>query len=148
MQRTLFDRTIELGDAWQDRSEYRFFLQQTPLSGTQPGAGAEEFRPNLVVIRERQEGRSLEQCVERHRQAMRERLESSALLREGHIQVAGNRAFEQQFLISLPEPIPRLVQWHVTVACDDSCYFFCATSPQTRFEADRVEFSALMQSLR
>jgi hypothetical protein len=147
MQRTLFDRTIELSNAWQDDSQYRFFLR--PGEGKDShAAGAEDFRPNIVVVRERLDGRSLEQCVEKHRKAMREGLESAALLREGGIQIAGFRGFEQQYLVSLPDPLPRLVQWHVTVVCNGHCYFFCATSQHTSFEADRVEFWALMQSLR
>lgn len=155
---TLFEHPWNVTDAWENASVYTLYLKTgevkkaaaraAPASLHTAAGGAAAFAPNLVVTRDPQGDRDLERFVEEGRKAMATKLPPAKLLRESKTTLAGLPAHEREYQITLDAPAPVLVQWHAATLRDGWFYGFCGTSTKDRFEKDKKEFRALVDSWR
>jgi hypothetical protein len=156
MSQTVFGYPVELTEDWDDRSVYTFVLKggngaQSPVAAGGPmamhgGSGGQDFRSNVVVIREAKGDRDLAGYVQEQKQKLTEKLSAAKLVNESATNVGGHPAHEQEYHISLDRPLPSLVQWHVSVDRDGCFYHFCCSSTQNEFQGTKAQFESLINS--
>jgi hypothetical protein len=124
-------------------AEYAFYLKTDGAA-----AGADAFRPNLVVTSEPLAGRSLDRFADDRRGAIRTRFPSASPVRDARATLAGADARETEYRVALDHPLPQLSQWHAWIACGGAGYHFCGTTSRDRYPRDMPAFRAIVDSFR
>lgn len=153
---TLFGRTLEVPEDFENESVYVFVLRDGGRGGAPAVGVMSQLRPggppalaggrlisNAVITRQRTD-KPLGAITAEMRKQTLEDAPNLKLVQEGPCTVAKGAGHQAEYAASVQDPPVQFVQWHVTTVREGfACTFYC-TCEQGRWAADKPRFEALI----